>query len=661
VKTFNGIISAAICISLVLPAFSSASDDSGTFRGKWWNYYDRALEKNEKGDNDGAVGDLKSAISKREKDQRMARTYGMHFIDYFPHRELGIIYFLAGENEKALAELEESIRCEETAKAVYYLNKARKAQMEKTRGARSVKAPVISIASPVEGSITRELTLKVSGRASGEGLISRISVNKMFFRFEMAQESILFEKEVQLSEGMNRVAVRAEDLIGNVTDKELSVIVDIIGPTVNIFDVASVEQNGQKAVRITGEVSDETGLGRVVLDNRTVEVNNSRSYDFAVFVPYADNRVPSKCVIRAFDSLGNETRAELEPEKELSVFMPGKGWDQLAFNGSSIFSSDKEPPLIKLKEGADIPQVFADRYYIDGEVSDNKAVEKVVINNREVPVKKGRKIFFNKALNLGEGKNRIVIEAFDTAGNRSAAEINVKRTIPEVLRTNSRMSVSVLPFESKKDSPYSRLAYEHLIGSFVDQKRFNVIERTKLEQVLLEHKLTKQKLTDPQHSIRVGRLVSADSILATSIKEDAVSIEIISRVINTETSEVMEVKDVFTEDKSLSAVKELMDGLASKVAASFPLAEGMVINKSGSMEIYSDLGNTSRIKKNTGVIIYRKGKEIKHPVTGKSLGFDTVKLGEGRIEEIQKDFSKIKLSDKTEPKEINVKDLMITK
>jgi len=66
---------------------------------------------------------------------------------------------------------------------------------------------------------------------------------------------------------------------------------------------------------------------------------------------------------------------------------------------------------------------------------------------------------------------------------------------------------------------------------FVDQKRFNIVERTKLDKVLLEQKLTKAKLTDPEHSIKVGRLMSADAIIATSVKEDKKSIEVVSRVI----------------------------------------------------------------------------------------------------------------------------------
>jgi hypothetical protein len=45
------------------------------------------------------------------------------------------------------------------------------------------------------------------------------------------------------------------------------------------------------------------------------------------------------------------------------------------------------------------------------------------------------------------------------------------------------------------------------------------------------------------------------------------------------------------------------------------------------------------------LIVYRKGDEIRHPVTGKSFGWATETLGEGNIGEIHVDFSKARLSD----------------
>ena len=61
----------------------------GAFFGhQWWHYYERAISYADGEFYEEALADLEEAVSRREKDRRMARTCGMHFIDYFPHREL---------------------------------------------------------------------------------------------------------------------------------------------------------------------------------------------------------------------------------------------------------------------------------------------------------------------------------------------------------------------------------------------------------------------------------------------------------------------------------------------------------------------------------------------------------------------------------------------
>ncbi|MBI5196384.1 MAG: hypothetical protein HZA10_08680 [Nitrospirae bacterium] len=683
----------------------AAVNDGGTFRSKWWNYYNRGIEYSEKADWTNSISDLKKAVSMRTRDQRMARTYGMHFIDYFPHRELGIVYFSAGELDKAVNELEESIRSEESAKAVYYLNKARKIILLNQKD-RQANPPLITIESPVHGSALKGLSVKAKGKTSGAGLIAKILINNNPYRFDLAKEDIEFEKELSVDDGENMIVVTAEDLLGHRSKKTIAVFVDREGPAINILDILMEERDGEKFVRITGEINDSTGIRNILLGDKAIKIDDLKTYEFNISIPLpltpsrkgrgeffqtptslteGSPDIPSSLmegspnrpspltgegkgggvgivVIHASDSLDNETRAELDIEKEITAFNKNSATVLLAFNGDNIFSSDRQPPVISLKDTADVPVVFVDKYYVEGEVFDNNLVEKIFVNNKEVAAKKGKKMFFSKIVKLTEGDNRIVVDAYDPSDNKATSAFTVKRNIPAVMQAGSRMSVSVLPFESRqRDAGLTQLAYEQLTGSFVEQKRFSVIERAKLEQVLLEQKLTREKLTDPEHSIRVGRLMSAETILSTSINETPKSIEVISRVINTETSEVMEVKDVFTEDKSLASIKELMDGLASKIAGSFPIVEGMVINKGGSREIYSDLGAPAKIRRNTGVIFYRKGREIKHPVTGRSLGWDTIKLGEGRIEDIQKDFSKIRLLEKPGSQDINVKDMMITK
>jgi len=636
----------------------SISDDSGTFRARWWSYYERGLARAEKADWQNALNDLKKAISLRLKDQRMARTYGMHFIDYFPHRELGIIHLNRGEIDEAIRELEESLRAEESAKAVYYLNRARSIRLMNQKDI-SILPPSITLHSPSPGGALRDASVIVKGNVRGNGLISKVIINGTPYRFDRAEESIDFTQEIPLEEGLNKIVITAQDLVGNTSEKEIALISDREGPAINITDISTEEREGQKFVRVKGEVTDDTGIRTVVIRDKQIEAGDVKTYHFDLTLPEETKK--TKLIITAFDIPGNSTTAEIDIEREITAF---NRWQQpilLASNVSQLFSSDKDPPVITLKEAGDPPPVFVDKYYVEGEASDNRAVEKVVINNKEISTKKGKKVFFSKINPLREGINKIVIEAYDSSGNKATTEFTVKREIPAPLQIGSRMSFTLLPFDiTQGDVSLGHRAYDLLTESFVEQKRFNVIERAKLEQVLLEQKLAKEKLTDLKYSIKVGRIMSADSMLATSFKENAKSLEVISRVINTMTSEVVDVKDVYSEDKSTAAIKELMTGLASKIANSFPLIEGMVIKK-GSKEVYTDIGASTKTRRHTGVILCRKGDEIKHPVTGKSLGQDIIKLGEGFIEEIQEGFSKVKLSDKLKEQDVKIKDMVITK
>ena len=76
------------------------------WRGEWWNYYERGSSYAEGAFWPDAIADFQEAIRQRRNDQRRARTYGLHFIDYFPHRELGIAYYHVGRYPEAIHELE---------------------------------------------------------------------------------------------------------------------------------------------------------------------------------------------------------------------------------------------------------------------------------------------------------------------------------------------------------------------------------------------------------------------------------------------------------------------------------------------------------------------------------------------------------------------------
>ena len=98
----------------------------GLFQHRCWNYYQRGISFA-----DGALtymnapedlvkamdifkiaeNDLIDAISLRYTDQLRARTYGMHFVDYFPHREKGVINYYKAQIYHKSNQIQKAIDC----------------------------------------------------------------------------------------------------------------------------------------------------------------------------------------------------------------------------------------------------------------------------------------------------------------------------------------------------------------------------------------------------------------------------------------------------------------------------------------------------------------------------------------------------------------------
>lgn len=650
-------ITAAILAAIfAAPCALPADESSGSWRGKWWNYYDRALSKSEQGEFESAKSDLIKAIGLRDKDQRRARTYGMHFIDYFPHRELGIACYHLGDLKRAQSELELSHASVETAKASFYLNAVRRQLLQK-QGTKPLP-PAITVDFPAPNQSIKDSSITVTGRVTGDGLVSSIRINGRPYRFELAERSRQFFMEVPLDDGDTGIIIESADLAGGDARTEIPISIDREGPSLSLTSISRLTADSGK-VRIRARLYDPSGIGGVKVNGVAMTTGNAREFDMDTLVSLpADTAVLR---IDAIDVLGNQTTMDLRPDRDGTALLRKPEPFLVAMNGSKMFSADREPPLISLKDSEDLPAVYIDRYYVEGDVFDNGRVEMITINGREIQLARGKKVFFSKMLKLKEGNNKITVEAIDGSGNRSSAHFNVRRVVPSSRRNLARMSLSVLPFSGRiKNSAVQEMADDFLVAALVDQKRFQVVEREKLKQVLQEQKLAKEKLTDPEHSIRIGKLLSADALLVTTIAEGQKSLEIISRLVSSETAEVMETRDAYMEEKSLAAIKELMEGLASKLTLGFPVLEGIVVKREKGT-VFSDLGGNSGIRKSMPASIYRRGKEIVHPVSGKSLGWDMIKIGDGTIEDVQDTFSKIRIGDKVRPQDIQVKDTVITR
>jgi TolB-like protein len=73
---------------------------------EWYKAYEEGLQAMQRQDFHSAVSFFQQAIQGNPTDNPKVRTYGMHFMEYYPHRELGICLYNLGENDEALRELQ---------------------------------------------------------------------------------------------------------------------------------------------------------------------------------------------------------------------------------------------------------------------------------------------------------------------------------------------------------------------------------------------------------------------------------------------------------------------------------------------------------------------------------------------------------------------------
>ena len=653
----------------------------GAFRHRWWNFYERGLSYADGRFFKEAVNDLLEAVRQRAEDQRMARSYGMHFFDYFPHRELGIIYYFQNKFNDALKELETSLSMVDTGKAKYFLNMARKKILERSNA--DTAPPVITLSSLSEKPVSNRFRFEVKGEVQDDFFAAKIAINDDPEFIELSAQKIPFSKKIKLKNGLNEIKIKTTDLMGHLTEKKVSIVGDFEGPVLKLINIADGDTVTENKIVLKGVLADATGITSLKINGELLAYHEERKIEFTYNLGLREGR--NNIALAATDAAGNTTTGELHlicsPRSAginpFSNFasrrtIPAGEPILLAFSGTVasdagqglLYAANTSNAAFRLtiKDLTDTQTVYYDTLYVDGSATGTHEIETVAINGEPLLIIPGRSVYFNRLLELKEGENPITIDVVDAKGNQTSKTVTVIRQIQKVRRIGSRMSVAVLPFEMKgRPSMAGDTIYDNLIGALVEQERFNVVTRgDELEAILREQKLSQTDLVDKSTAVRVGKLIAAEAVLMGTVQETKDSIEIYARLVNTETSSVLEAKDVFSQDKTIPQLQYVTNGLALKLKHSFPLVEGMVIKVKGN-EIYADFGTFNHIKKEMKFIVFKQGEAIVHPVTGKILGSESEEMGVATVISVFEDMSIGKMLADFDAGSVQVKDLIITK
>jgi len=617
--------------------------DSTFFRHRWWNYYKRGLVYAEDRELTQAIADFSTAIDQREGDQRLARTYGMHLIDYFPSRELGVAYYETGQLKAAQEALDRSIASYPSAKALFYLDLVRRAIIQES--GRLVSPPQVELEFAAPEIWTRDDPIVIKGTAWDDNYVHNVTVNSDPLNLEGSQQRLPFETLVSLPEGRHKVTVAAINLMGRITQRTVTINVDRQGPLIVVEHISPKETEHGLFYDIRGMVTDAAGVLKVGLNNVPMTLQIGPAVPFQFSLPADENRI----YIKAIDHLGNITTAVFEMDKHmlnasrqvLLAVADGMG-DNSALK-LILGRNAHHPPEIKLKDWTDDQTVYLDRVYIDGVVSDPNDVVRLTINQSLILYRSAKMAYFNHIVPLVEGISTISVKATNGKGDQSEKRIIIRRKIPVALKLDARMKVTVLPFQKQGGISAASFSFQaHLLDALFRQNRFRLVERNLLDVILQEQKLSQTALMDQKTALRVGRMAAAQSILAGDIIETRKGIEIVSRMIDTETSDILSLEDVYSETKDKQSIQALANGMAIKYHRDFPLTGGSVVSKKGKI-IITDMGE-QEIKLQRCILVYKESP-IHHTVSGKVLGVDAEILCRARITMVDKEISKARLLD----------------
>jgi len=575
--------------------------EAKTFRGRWWSYYERGTSFLAGEFYEEAAMDFKKALTGRDRDSWQARTYGLHFVDYFPNRELGIAYYKTGRLDEAEQYLQASLDHVDTDRAHHFIDLVTRAKI--AQGAiEDATAPVLEVEEVV---VIAERAVPIEIKASDDVGVAAVEINGEVLPQRGSAEQVAFKKEILLEEGTHEIEVTTIDLADKEVTETIKVTVDLTGPTIGIFAPADPTVTENVNTVLEGIAIDDNPVVSVALSERVLaESGGDKRLEFAAELPLG--RGENSFVLIAKDITGNETRSAVKVFRGRPDSMAARLWVleqkaphllQYAANGfpdilmglDICLAAADESLLIKLKSPKpDRPYRHNRTLRISGDVVCQTKIASLEINGQPFEALTGApKESFNRRIPIdveGPGKASISIAATDDQGNKAEQAFEVDISPIELDSPDSKMPVAVLAFGGSKveadTSLYLARTTEQKLHA---TKRFNLLEREQLEAILVEQQLAVSALTDPAQSIALGKLFNVQVFLAADVfqREDK-GVEIKARAISVETTKILATLDVYIEDKDdIEKVGAGCANLAAQLVDTFPRLSGELTSVKG--------------------------------------------------------------------------------
>jgi len=625
-------------------------ETAGLFRQQWWNYYERGASYARGGYRADAMRDFQAALALRDDDCRQARTYGMHYVDYFPNRELGVVRLADGDYRGAERLLERSLQFAPSERAHYFLDQARRQRLQEERSDRF--EPTLEIQSPgVMENLTRDLHVHVAGTATDDTFVAAVTVDGRSFPFAPSRPRVVFHRNVDLHEGENRILVRAEDLVGRMVEREVRVVADYHGPEITIVDVAP-EGDG---LRVAGFVSDRSGIAALTVGDHAVE------WQGEAFQAHISRAEPPAVV--ATDNAGNTSRGSIavppldaEARRETLWAAATTGPPPAPARTSDI------PPHIDLYGWEEVSEVTTDRIYLQGTATDDRVVAHLSLNGEPLLRHPGRQVMFGQILALALGDNLFTVRAADDGGHVVERQLTITRRPAAGHGIGDRLRLTCLPLHTADaaSAPFAHATDTSLYAVLTARRRFQIVERAALEAVLREHHLSAAGLTDARVPVHLGRLLASEVVANGVVVPFREGFESTVWLVNTATGTIFGTADGFIPAHDLAASQGLAEALALGMERVLPLVEGRVTDHDGRW-VMTDLGEPTRVQPEMTIWVFEPGPEVRHPTTGELLGRDGHIVADAVIDRVLPAASRASLVDAERRPQVHNGQRVVTK
>jgi TolB-like protein len=204
----------------------------------------------------------------------------------------------------------------------------------------------------------------------------------------------------------------------------------------------------------------------------------------------------------------------------------------------------------------------------------------------------------------------------------------------------SKTRVAVIDFEQKAFQEFQgkqigEIVAEWLITSLANTGRFEVVERAQLQKVLKEQQLGISGVINQETAAKMGELLGVKVIVSGSVIQIGNTYDVNARLISVEDGSIIKAERI--RGVGLDGVERQMDSLADSFKKEFPL-EGYVVMVSGKRAMI-DLGRINGVEPGMRFFALRKGAPVRHPVTGRMLAGEDIRIGEMVVQNVEREAS----------------------